>query len=90
MRRKNFSSIQVDAELKSRIEYLTKTSGCKSQNDFLNKALNPIFDVACNFKYSTFESYPLLTKSCVYFQFYPKVAMVHFGENKPVGAEYND
>jgi hypothetical protein len=90
MRSKNFSSIQVDAELKSRIEYLTKTSDCKSQNEFLNKTINPIFEVASNFKYTTFESYPLLTKSCVYFQFYPKVAMVHFGENRLMEADYID
>jgi hypothetical protein len=90
MRNKNFSSVQVDTELKSRIEYLTKASGCKSQNEFLNKAINPLFEVASNFPYTTFESYPLLTKSCVYFQFYPKVATVSFGKNNPMEIDYID
>ncbi len=90
MVRKEFKTIQVDAELKSRIEFLAKSCGCNSQNEFLNRAINPFFEVACNFSYSTFESYPLLTKSCVHYQFYPKVAVVRYGSNSPIKELYDD
>jgi hypothetical protein len=70
MRNKDFSTIQVDAQLKQKIEFLTKLTGSKSQNAFLDSVISPIFSVGCYFRKAEIDSFPLIQRQNIIFQFY--------------------
>jgi cob(I)alamin adenosyltransferase len=86
-RTKNFSTVQVDSELKAKIEFLTKMTKSKSQNELMNKIINPLFEVGCYFRHGELESYPLVNRQNCVFQFYRTESnIINFGKNNPLNS----
>ncbi len=66
---KTFKTIQVETELKDKIRFLSNITG-QSQNEFLNSVISPLIEIGICYKNAQIESYPMLSKGSVHFQFY--------------------
>ena len=77
---KAFSTIHLDRSTKAKLEHLVQITGCKSQNEFLDLVISPLFEVSHKFVKADLSAYPLIQRQNVVYQFTkaPELEIIEF------------
>lgn len=82
---KSYNTICVNSKTWDKIDDLARICNC-SKTALLEKIINPLFEIASIYKNANIESYPLLTRGNVIFQFFGESNFI-YGKNQPLNEE---
>ena len=79
----------ISLETWRKIDTLAKICNC-SKSGILNKIIEPLFEVGTLYDKADLETFPLVTRSNVIYQFYGQSNKFNFSKNQPVEVGHDD